>query len=222
MGDPTRHAIFRAVAQAGEPVGVAELNVHFPFNHNAIRQHLAKLVDAGLVIETTSAATGRGRPKLVYEVNPVTEGQWGVPGPYERLSRLLVEIIRTGLDADEVGRRAANQFRVPSPSDDVVADVSAAMARQGFEPEVRSVRGGAEIVLHSCPFATAALADRATVCALHLGIAEGLADTPSAAVAELLANDPRKAGCVLRIQVGADEEQGGGGKLTLRGRSGRR
>ena len=139
MGDPTRHAIFRAVAQAGEPVGVAELNVHFPFNHNAIRQHLAKLVDAGLVIETTSAATGRGRPKLVYEVNPVTEGQWGVPGPYERLSRLLVEIIRTGLDADEVGRRAANQFRVPSPSDDVVADVSAAMARQGFEPEVRSV-----------------------------------------------------------------------------------
>ena len=77
-------------------------------------------------------------------------------------------------------------------------------------------------MLHSCPFATAALADRATVCALHLGIAEGLADTPSAAVAELLANDPRKAGCVLRIQVGADEEQGGGGKLTLRGRSGRR
>lgn len=222
LGDPTRHAIFRAVAQAEQPVGVAELNVEFPFNHNAIRQHLAKLVAAGLVLETTAPATGRGRPKLVYEVNPAAEGQWGITGPYERLSRLLVEIIRTGLDPEEVGRRAADQFRVPSPSDDVVADVSAAMARQGFDPEVRPVRGGTEIVLHRCPFATAALADRATVCALHLGVAEGLTDTPTTAVTELIGNDPRLADCVLRIRVGDDEEHGHGGKLTLRGRSGRR
>ncbi len=50
------------------------------------------------------------------------------------------------------------------------------MARQGFEPEIVSTRtgAGAEIMLHRCPFASAALADRATICALHLGIAEGL------------------------------------------------
>lgn len=222
LGDPTRHAIFRAVAQADQPLGVAELNAEFPFNHNAIRQHLAKLVAAGLVLETTSAATGRGRPRLVYEVNPAAEGQWGVTGPYERLSRLLVEIIRTGLDPDEVGRRGADQFRVPSPSGDVIADATTAMARQGFEPEVRHARAGGEIVLQSCPFASVALADRATVCGLHLGIAEGLVDTPSAVVTELVANDPRQAGCVVRIQEGVDGEQRAGGKLTLRGRSGRR
>ena len=218
LGDPTRHAIFRQLAQAGRAVGIAELNEQFPFNHNAIRQHLAKLVTAGLVIETRAPASGRGRPRLVYDIDPAVEGQWGTTGPYERLSRLLVEIIRTGLDAEEVGRRAADQFRVPSPSGDVVADVSAAMARQGFDPEVLAKRDGAEIVLHRCPFATTALADRDTICALHLGIAEGLTDDTRSAVTELIAYDPRKADCRLRIRVVADDEERASGTLTLRGK----
>lgn len=225
LGDPTRHAIFRHIAQAGRAVGIAELNDQFPFNHNAIRQHLAKLVAADLVVETTAPAAGRGRPRLVYEVNPAVEGQWGTTGPYERLSRLLVEIIRTGLDPEEVGRRAADLFRVPSPSGDVVADVTAAMARQGFEPEVRALRGGAEIVLHNCPFTTTALADRDTICALHLGIAEGLTDDDRATVTELVAYDPRKAGCKLRIRLApddGDDDDETRGTLTLRGKAGAR
>ena len=221
LGDPTRHAIFRHISQAGRAVGIAELNDQFPFNHNAIRQHLAKLVAAGLVVETKAPTTGRGRPRLVYEINPAVEGQWGTTGPYERLSRLLVEVIRTGLDPEEVGRRAADVFRVPSPSGDMVADVSAAMARQGFEPEVRPQRGGAEIVLHNCPFATTAVADRDTVCALHLGIAEGLTDA-TATVTELVAHDPRKAGCKLRIRLAPDDDEDARGKLILRGRAGTR
>lgn len=221
LGDPTRHAIFRHIAQAGRRVGIAELNDSFPFNHNAIRQHLAKLLSAGLVIETKAQATGPGRPRLVYEIDASVEGQWGTTGPYERLSRLLVEIIRTDLEPEEVGRRAAEQFRVESPSGDIVADISAAMARQGFEPEVRTVRGGAEIVLHNCPFAAVALADRQTVCALHLGIAEGLADD-TAVVTELVAYDPRKAECRLRIRVAADDDGQAPGTLTLRGKAGNR
>ena len=218
LGDPTRHAIFRRIAQAGTPVTVAELNGYFPLNHNAIRQHLAKLVAAGLVIETTAPATGRGRPRLVYQVNLAIEGNWGTSGPYERLSRLLVEIIRTGRDAEEVGRRAAEEFRVPSPSGDVVVDISAAMARSGFDPHVRVVRGGAEIVLHTCPFATAAIADRSTICSLHLGIAEGLADGTPATVTELVAYDPRKADCRIRILVAGEETTHADATLSLRGR----
>jgi predicted ArsR family transcriptional regulator len=220
LGDPTRHAIFRHIAQAGRRVGIAELTDSFRFNHNAIRQHLAKLVSAGLVVEAKAAAAGPGRPRLLYEIAPTVEGQWGTTGPYERLSRLLVEIIRTGLEPEEVGRRAAEQFRIASPSGDIVADVSAAMARQGFEPDVRTVRGGAEIVLHNCPFASAALADRRTVCALHLGIAEGLTDD-TAAVTELVAYDPRKAECRVRIRLAPDGDIESG-TLTLRGRAGRR
>jgi predicted ArsR family transcriptional regulator len=220
LGDPTRHAIFRHIAQAGRAIGIAELNEQFPFNHNAIRQHLAKLVAAGLVVETKAPTAGRGRPRLLYEIDPAVEGPWGTTGPYERLSRLLVEIIRTGLEPEDVGRRAADLFRVPSPSGDVVADVTAAMARQGFEPEVRAVRGGAEIVLHNCPFATTALADRDTICALHLGIAEGLTDA-SATVSELVAYDPRTAGCKLRIRLASNVDDASG-TLTLRGKAGAR
>lgn len=218
LGDPTRHAIFRRVADAREPIGIAELNEHFTFNHNAIRQHLAKLVAAGLVVETTAAGLGPGRPRLVYVVAPSIEGRWGTTGPYERLSRLLVEVIRTGAAPEEVGRRAAGQFRVPSPSGDVVADISAAMAGQGFDPEVRTTHGGAEVVLHHCPFVSAALEDRKTVCALHLGIAEGLVDATPGSIDELVAYDPRKADCRLRIRVAPDAPgAAGAGVLTLRG-----
>lgn len=223
LGDPTRHAIFQHVVGSDEPVGVAELNGRFPLNHNAIRQHLAKLVDAGLVVEAIAPAVGRGRPRLVYTVNPTAEGAWGGAGPYERLSRLLAEVIHSGLTPEEVGRRAADEFRVSSPSGDVVADVAAAMARQGFEPEVRPGRGGAEVVLHACPFASAALVDRDTVCALHLGIAEGLATGTPGAIRELVAHDPRQAGCRLRIAVGTDRAEGDtGAVLSLRRRTGTR
>jgi predicted ArsR family transcriptional regulator len=221
LGDPTRHAIFQHLGDANGPVGIAELNEQFPLNHNAIRQHLAKLLAAGLVTESTAPGHGRGRPRLLYEIDPSAQGQWGTTGPYERLSRLLVEIIRTGLDAEEVGRQAADLFRVPTPSGDVVADMSAAMARQGFEPEMRPTRDGAEIVLHSCPFAAVALADRRTVCALHLGIAEGLTDD-TAAVAELVAYDPRKADCRLRIHTDSSPGEHPSGSLLLRGKAGLR
>jgi predicted ArsR family transcriptional regulator len=220
LGDPTRHAIYRHLADAERPVGVAELNEHFPLNHNAIRQHLAKLLAAGLVVESTVRGAGRGRPRLVYEPNPAIEGPWGTGGPYERLSTLLVEVIRTGLEPEEVGRRAADRSRAPSPSGDVVADLAAAMARHGFDPEIRPTRAGAEIVLHHCPFATVALADRRTVCALHLGIADGLTDD-AAAVTELVAHDPRAADCRLRIRVDP-EATGRSCTLTLRGMTGRR
>lgn len=230
LGDPTRHAIFRAIADADRPIGIAELNEQFDLNHNAIRQHVAKLTAAKLVIEAKAPGTGPGRPRLVYIMAPAVAGQWGTTGPYERLSRLLLEIINTGLDPEEVGRRGADQFRLPSPSGDAVADIAAAMARQGFEPEVRAVRGGAEIVLHHCPFASAADVDRRTVCALHLGIAEGLAAGTPAAVGELVGYNPNHAECRLRLRVpiGASGAEAQGataddpttphppGKLTLR------
>jgi predicted ArsR family transcriptional regulator len=217
LGDPTRHAIFQHIALADHPLGIAELNAQFPLNHNAIRQHLAKLVSAGLVVEATAPAAGRGRPRLVYEVSPASEVKWGNSGPYERLSRLLAEIIHTGSRPEEVGRRAADEFRVTSPSGDAVADIAAAMARQGFDPKVRSRRDGAEIVLQHCPFVSAALVDRLTVCALHLGIAEGVAEG-GVTVDELVAYDPRKAGCRLRLRI-TEDPASGEATLSLRGRS---
>jgi len=46
LGDPTRHEVFRYIADGARSVDVAELTEHVGLHHNAVRQHLAKLVDA--------------------------------------------------------------------------------------------------------------------------------------------------------------------------------
>lgn len=201
LGDPTRHSIFRYIATSEEPVDVAELTEHFGFNHNAIRQHLAKLVAAGLVVEDKAAANGPGRPRLVYSIDPNAESRWGVTGPYERLSLLLTEIIRSGDSPQEVGRRAGRAMR-NADDDDPVSHLCTAMAQQGFEPDLRRRRGGIDILLQACPFESSALASPETVCQLHLGLAEGLVgDDSSVEVEELIAKDPRRANCRLKLHV---------------------
>ncbi len=206
LGDPTRHEVFRYIAQACEPIGVAELTGHFGLNHNAIRQHLAKLVDAGLLLESTARPAGRGRPRLQYVVNPNVESRWGVTGPYERLAILLAEVVRTGDEPIEVGRRAGMTYRADGePTDDPIGDFVTAMAREGFEPVLQSDGDTVEVRLDQCPFASAAETDPDTVCQLHLGMARGVAEAVGGIeVAELEPNTPSKAGCMLRCRVHPD------------------
>jgi len=202
LGDPTRHRIFRHIADADEPVTVAELTALLDLNHNAIRQHLAKLVDAGLVSESTAPPGGPGRPRLIYTVDPAADSRWGVTGPYERLSLLLAEIIRTGDTAVEVGRRAGRAQPARRTGTDPVADIVEAMAREGFDPEIRRQGDRVDVILRNCPFESTALADPGTVCALHLGLAEGLASgTDGIEVEELTPTDPRRPRCRLHLRI---------------------
>ena len=203
LGDPTRHEVFRVVAEAGRPIDIAELTEHFGLNHNAIRQHLAKLVEAELVVETKAPATGRGRPRLVYEVDPRSESRWGVAGPYERLSLWLAEMVRTGDTPVEVGRRAGRRQRLGDRVEREAVDALVdQMTRQGFDPAVHQAGHEVDIVLRTCPFASTALADPDTVCQLHLGIAQGLLESVEGLeVIDLVPNDPRQANCRLRCRL---------------------
>jgi predicted ArsR family transcriptional regulator len=206
LGDPTRHTVFAYIRDAAHEVDVAELTQHLGLNHNAIRQHLAKLVDAELVVESTAAARGRGRPRLLYSVPPSVDSRWGVAGPYERLARLLAEVVRSGDPAVEVGRRSVADRELVGVGDADSVDVLAAeMARNGFEPTVRRRGTKVEIVLRSCPYESAALVDPDVVCDLHLGMAQGVAARAGRiAVDELVRHDPRRANCRLRCHVTAD------------------
>lgn len=201
LGDPTRHKIFVFISAASGGVGIAEINAEFPFNHNAIRQHVAKLVDAGLVIERRESGGRPGRPRLVYELAAGVDSRWGLVGPYERLSLLLAEVVETGDSVLDVGRRAGKTMAATATgAADGVDTMRAVMARQGFDPELRRKARSAEIVLKNCPFESAALDHRDTICTLHLGIAEGLADGTEVAVSELVAKDPRRANCRIRLR----------------------
>ena len=209
LGDPTRHAIFRYVDAATEPVTVAELTEHLGLNHNAIRQHLAKLRDAGLLVEELAAPTGRGRRRLQYRTAPAGAGAWGGESPYEQLSLLLVELVRSGRTPSDVGydagRRLGRQRARSTAHDgaDPLDALEALVARQGFEPR-RVQRGGrVELVLDSCPFETAAAAGQSVVCDLHRGMAQGMADAISddLDVTDLVAHSPRRAGCRLQTNL---------------------
>lgn len=204
LGDPTRQEIFRYLVDAGTDVDVAELTDHVGLNHNAVRQHLAKLVDADLVEEARARPSGRGRPRLLYRVAPTAESRWGVAGPYERLAVLLTEVVRTGDAPEAVGARAGRRLIMggSGASVDAVDRFEDAMARQGFDPTVQARGDEVEVVLRSCPFASAVLADADTVCQLHLGLARGAAEAIGGIeVDQLEPKDPRRAHCRLRCHL---------------------
>lgn len=203
LGEPTRHRLFGHLMSSGRPAGVAELTELTGLHHNAVRQHLAKLVDAGLVVESTERPTGRGRPRLAYTIAPSSDGRWGPVGPYERLALLLTEVIRTDDAPIEVGRRAGRRERLGSGRGiDPVAELVDSMARHGFEPALALDGDAVAITLQACPYASAALADPDTVCQLHLGLAYGIADESGTLVIdELVPRDPRHAHCQLRAHL---------------------
>ena len=203
LGDPTRHAIFRAVADAAAPLDVATLTARFELNHNAIRQHLAKLCDAGLVVEEVCPSTGRGRPRLQYRPALATGDDWGVPSPYEHLSVMLVEALRSGRSPREVGAEAGRRLAATlADTEDPVESIEILAARRGFEPRRVERRNSVELVLHHCPFQVTATPAPDIVCQLHLGLAEGIAEGTGGTVevTELVARDPRRAGCRLKLR----------------------
>lgn len=191
LGDPTRHRIFRHVADASVPVDVAELTRAFGLNHNAVRQHLAKLVAVGLLRAEAAGPRGRGRPRTVYRAGPAVDSRWGATGPYERLSRWLLALRRSGESPRELGRRLGAQ-RDGEGLDVLVAE----MGREGFDPKVRRQGARVEVVLRSCPFADAALDSPDVVCELHRGLAEGLAGA-GLVVDDLVVAEPRRGACRL-------------------------
>jgi predicted ArsR family transcriptional regulator len=210
LGDPTRHAVFAYVRDADEPVGVAELTGRFGVNHNAIRQHLAKLRDAGLVIEERQAPSGPGRPPLRYRPTPGVAERWGGASPYAALSLMLLELLRGDATPREVGRSAGRRLAAEhgagaNAAADAVEILDAVARRLGFEPRLKRTRVGVDVVLDRCPFVDAAAAAPAVVCDLHHGIAEGIAEQAAGdvAVTEMVVRPPERAGCRIKVTTPA-------------------
>lgn len=200
LGDPTRFAIFRAVAEGDDPKTIAALREAFTLNHTTIRQHLAILVEAGLLVESVAPPTGPGRPRLQYSVAPGVAGTWTNDGPYERLALMLLEAMSSGRAAREIGfehgQRVAEDLQgIADPFDAVETGV----AREGFAPQRASAGENVVLTLTTCPFANAADVDPTTVCQLHLGLAEGLAAGVGGVDVELQPRPPHRAGCQLRL-----------------------
>ena len=198
----TSAQVLRYIATAGRPVGIRELAAAFPVHENAIRKHLRRLRDEGLLIESTDRRGTTGRPRLTWELDPTHDDPRTDGRHYEVLSRLLVEVTN-GRPAREVGTDYGRDLVRSQPHRDPLELLVDVMRRHGFEPEARHGEDGVEVVLHQCPFATAATAG-AVVCELHLGIAEGVtAGGPHPMVTGLSIAPPHMAGC--RIHTHQEE-----------------
>ena len=203
LGDRTRSAIFWHVVESGRAVRVADLVQHFRLNHQGVRQHLAKLVDAGLLVEEVAEPAGSGRPPLQYRLAPEAVTPWVGPSPYAELSVLLLRMVATGRSAREVGAEAGRSVK---PSLETHADpldaLEAEMARRGFQPQRVAESSSLDIVLQRCAFEVAADADPDVVCELHLGLSEGITEVLGGGleVTDLVAHDPTQAGCRLKLR----------------------
>jgi len=202
LGDPTRHRLFRYIAAAPQPVSVAELTDLVQLNHNAIRQHLAVLKDAGLVVEETEDRHRPGRPRLLYRLDPEVAGSWGTPSPYAWLAGMLSEGLRTGQDPRQVGRKEGVREAVAMTGAGESTDLlEEEMIRRGFRPTRVKKGNRLDFVLGRCPFVDVAAGNPDTVCQLHLGLAEGLTETLGGVEVErLVIKDAHKAGCRLSVQ----------------------
>ena len=194
LGDPTRYRLFCYIAEAPHPVGVAELTGYARLNHNAVRQHLSVLKDAGLVTEEAESRSRPGRPRLLYRPHPEAAGNWGTSGGYAWLAGVLAGAVRRKQDARqagrEEGRRRAAELAGPGDPADLLQQE---MTRRGFRPARARDGQRISLVLGRCPFAEVAVTDPETVCGLHLGLAEGLAGgLGGLAVERLTARDSRR------------------------------
>lgn len=206
LGDATRYRIFRYLCEAANPVGVAELTDYLGLNHNAVRQHLAALQGAGLVIRDRETRRRPGRPRLLYRPIPEAGSDVVDDRPYEYLASLLGEVLSDGDDplhtGRTAGRREAAKFGGGTGS---VEALEEQMARSGFRPSRRTEGAHTEFVLGRCPFEAIAAIHPETVCRLHLGLAEGLAaGFGDLQVAGLIARDPHGGGCRLSVRSCSD------------------
>lgn len=206
LADPTRLRILRHLTEAARPVDIEELTRVAEVHHNAVRSHLHRLVEAGLAVESVQRRIGRGRPRLQYTAGATASQRLrGVTG-YEELARSLSRTIvghRSPREQGAADGAAIAANLAPELTDDPVAAIEHWARAQGFAPRVEADPDDPAVVdvhIHACPYADVAKESPEVVCALHLGMAEGLAIATGGRVEGLEVRDPVQAGCVLRVR----------------------
>jgi predicted ArsR family transcriptional regulator len=101
LGEDTRFRIYRHLCRSEAPVGVTALAQQFSLHPNAIRQHLSRLQQAGLVVSRAErGGGGAGRPRRLYEASPEAIDFAHPPRSMQMLVTVLAEAV-DALPADD-------------------------------------------------------------------------------------------------------------------------
>jgi predicted ArsR family transcriptional regulator len=180
---PRRAALLGLLQRRG-PMTAGELAVAVGLHVNTAREHLRVLVEEGYAERDRGTPDGRGRPRMRYRAVPEPVAPAAVPAP-ERSGGVRDALVRALLDGYGVaggdpaetarahGRRAAAELPAPpgGPRDQLGA-LTAHLAGLGFDPVVTP--GADAVVLRACPLLDLARERPDVVCALHLGLAQGV------------------------------------------------
>ncbi|MCB0880657.1 MAG: helix-turn-helix domain-containing protein [Thermoleophilia bacterium] len=198
-----RPAALRVVAvldEAPGPLNARQVADALGLHHTGVRVQLNALVECGLAERNSTPPRGRGRPTLLYTLAPDPDGREAAG--HRELVRMLTGLVtRMGLgpaDMESFGEGQAHRVCTEGAGPGELRD---AFARLGFAPEEVDGPEPRDIVLRHCPFAVGVeAAGGSQICALHRGLARGIARVSgSGLVVDLVEEDPRTAGCLLRL-----------------------
>jgi predicted ArsR family transcriptional regulator len=201
LARPAIRRVASVLERAERPLTAQEVADALGRHHTAVRGHLAALEDAGVIEGRADPPAGRGRPVRRYAWTPDPDAREAEG--HRELVRLLMTLVRQlALRPDEMERFGEDQgAAVPHPGGGV-DELREAFQRMGFAPRPPADGGPLDLVLDRCPFADGVEAPAGDlICVLHRGLARGILRraAPGVTVEELVIEDPRRAGCRLRL-----------------------
>jgi predicted ArsR family transcriptional regulator len=210
LGEETRFRIYRRLSLSGHAESVTELARFFELHPNAIRQHLARLEQAGLVVSRLDRSNGAGRPPRLYEPSqePVELGH--PPRTLKPLVSVLSHVV-AALPAEprrlrDLGRawgrtwameRRAGNGAVPRSRKRRAEVLARLLAEWGWQPLSRIENGATKISTGRCLFHDLSPERDGRCCALEEGLLAGLVE----AMVNGHAKVARLPGCRLEIAL---------------------
>jgi predicted ArsR family transcriptional regulator len=210
----SRLRVLTLLQDAGRPLGVADVAAATGLHANTARFHLDGLADTGLADRTTESREQPGRPRALYTARPGSAR--GGQRSYHLLAEILTDYLasraaRPAKEALEAGLRWGRNLaktptglrrRRPADAASATRQLVAMLDDVGFMPEPRTVQRERQILLRHCPFREAAIEHQDVVCAVHLGLMQGmLSEIDAPIVAERLDPFVEPSLCIAHLRV---------------------
>jgi|SRR4051794_2524812 len=206
LAEPTRRRLYAYVAGRVDAVGRDEAAEGLGLPRHAVKFHLDRLVESGLLVAEYRRLSGRtgpgaGRPAKLYRRAPGEVSLSVPPRRYAVVAEVLAEAVERAAAGGEelpVAVRRAARSAGGRLSGDGPHGVLEALTALGYEPRA----GTARVELANCPYQALAARHTDLVCGLNEALVEGLlpALEPAGATAEL---DPAPGRCCVVVTLPA-------------------
>ena len=187
LGEETRFRIYRQLCLSSEPSSVSELAGDFSLHPNAVRQHLARLEHAGLVVSRSHREGGAGRPRRLYNASPEPVGLAAPRSP-----EAMISVLRDAIETLEGGRdelvrfgrawgrawaaRRRGENGMPRARRARAEVLSAELAAWGWSPRTRQEGDRLRLETGRCIFRAASPGPNGRCCAVEEGLLGALSE----------------------------------------------